>query len=218
MARVQGRDRALAGHRQLHAPASRICRDASRGRRHHEAQAAGAAQHRHRPRPPVDRQLPLRPSGRAPPRLRPRVPVRLRLRRPRAGLPRPALRAVDAQAAAALPPRLRGRRPCGAPRHPEVAALPGHDLRPSLGALRRASSGLALAGGPGRQPVLRGGGEAPVDFPPGRVRRHAFAGRNFTHRRAVGRKAAGRGRRCAAMPPGGRLAVPAAIMAAEAEA
>ncbi len=55
------------------------------------------------------------------------------------------------------------------------------------------------------------------DFAPDRVRRAAFAGRNFTRRQVVRRKAAGRGRRCAAMPPGERLAVPAAIMAAEAE-
>ncbi len=55
------------------------------------------------------------------------------------------------------------------------------------------------------------------NFAPDRVRRAAFAGRNFTHRQVVKRKAAGRGRRCAAMPPGERLAVLAAIMAVEAE-
>ncbi len=55
------------------------------------------------------------------------------------------------------------------------------------------------------------------NFPPGRVHWHAFAGRNFTHRQVVRRKAAGWGRRYAAMPPGERLAVLAAIMAVEAE-
>ena len=55
------------------------------------------------------------------------------------------------------------------------------------------------------------------NFAPDRVHWAAFAGRNFTHRQVVKRKAASWGRRYAAMPPGERLAVLAAIMAVEAE-
>ncbi len=46
---------------------------------------------------------------------------------------------------------------------------------------------------------------------------HACAGRNFTDRRRIKRKAASRARRYRAMPPGERLAVLAAVMAVEAE-
>ncbi len=55
------------------------------------------------------------------------------------------------------------------------------------------------------------------NFAPDRVHWAAFAGRNFTHRQVVKRKAASWGRRYAAMPPGERLAALAAIMAVEAE-
>ena len=54
------------------------------------------------------------------------------------------------------------------------------------------------------------------NFEPDRVHWASFAGRNFTHRQTVKRKAAGWGRRYAAMPPAERLAVLAAIMAVEA--
>ena len=55
------------------------------------------------------------------------------------------------------------------------------------------------------------------NFAPGRVHWHTYAGRNFTHRQCIKRKAASWGRRYAAMPPGERLAVLAALMAVEAE-
>ena len=54
------------------------------------------------------------------------------------------------------------------------------------------------------------------NFEPDRVHWASLAGRNFTHRQTVKRKAAGWGRRYAAMPPAERLAVLAAIMAVEA--
>ena len=55
------------------------------------------------------------------------------------------------------------------------------------------------------------------NFEPDRVHWASLAGRNFTHRQTVKRKAAGWGRRYRAMPPAERLAVLAAIMAVEAE-
>ena len=54
------------------------------------------------------------------------------------------------------------------------------------------------------------------NFEPDRVHWASLAGRDFTHRQTVKRKAAGWGRRYAAMPPAERLAVLAAIMAVEA--
>ena len=54
------------------------------------------------------------------------------------------------------------------------------------------------------------------NFEPDRVHWASLAGRNFTHRQTVKRKAAGWGRRYRAMPPAERLAVLAAIMAVEA--
>ncbi len=56
------------------------------------------------------------------------------------------------------------------------------------------------------------------NFAPDRVHWASCAGRNFTHRQAVKRKAASWGRRYAAMPPAERLAVLAALMAVEAQA
>ena len=56
------------------------------------------------------------------------------------------------------------------------------------------------------------------NFAPDRVHWASLAGRNFTHRQTVKRKAASWGRRYAAMPPAERLAVLAALMAAEARA
>ena len=53
-------------------------------------------------------------------------------------------------------------------------------------------------------------------FAPDRVHWVSCAGRGFTHRRTVKRKAEGRGRRYKAMPRDGRLAVPASIMSVEA--
>ncbi len=55
------------------------------------------------------------------------------------------------------------------------------------------------------------------NFEPDRVHWASLAGRNFTHRQTVKRKAAGWGRRYAAMPRAERLAVLSAIMAVEAE-
>ena len=55
------------------------------------------------------------------------------------------------------------------------------------------------------------------NFEPDRVHWASLAGRDFTHRQMVRRKAAGWGRRYAAMPPAERLAVLSAIMAVEAE-
>ena len=56
------------------------------------------------------------------------------------------------------------------------------------------------------------------NFEPDRVHWASRAGRDFTHRQTVKRKAAGWGRRYRAMPPAERLAVLAAIMAVEAGA
>ena len=56
------------------------------------------------------------------------------------------------------------------------------------------------------------------NFESDRVHWASCAGRNFTHRQTFKRKAAGWGRRHAAMPPTERLTVLAAIMAAEAQA
>ena len=55
------------------------------------------------------------------------------------------------------------------------------------------------------------------NFAPDRVHWASLAGRNFTHRQSVKRKAASWARRYAAMPPAERLAVLAAMMAVEAE-
>ena len=54
------------------------------------------------------------------------------------------------------------------------------------------------------------------NFEPDRVHWAGFAGRDFTDRQRIKRKAASWGRRYAAMPPAERLAVLAAMMAAEA--
>ncbi len=54
------------------------------------------------------------------------------------------------------------------------------------------------------------------NFAPDRVHWSRYAGRNFTARQRIKRKAANWGRRYEAMPPGERLAVLAAIMAVEA--
>ena len=61
-------------------------------------------------------------------------------------------------------------------------------------------------------------GKVWFNFAPDRVHWASCAGRNFTHRQTVKRKAANWGRRYAAMPAAERLAVLAAIMAAEAQA
>ena len=55
------------------------------------------------------------------------------------------------------------------------------------------------------------------NFEPDRVHWASFAGRDFTHRQTVKRKAASWGRRYKAMPRAERLAVLAAMMAVEAE-
>ena len=55
------------------------------------------------------------------------------------------------------------------------------------------------------------------NFEPDRVHWARYAGRNFTHRQTVKRKAETWGRRYRAMPPAERLAVLAALMAVEAE-
>ena len=55
------------------------------------------------------------------------------------------------------------------------------------------------------------------NFAPGRLHWHRYAGQNFTQRQCIKRKAARWARRYAAMPPGERLAVLAALMAVEAE-
>ncbi len=56
-----------------------------------------------------------------------------------------------------------------------------------------------------------------INFAPDRVHWASCAGRNFTDRQRIKRKAASRGRRYAAMPAGERLAVLAAMMAVEAD-
>jgi DNA adenine methylase len=53
-------------------------------------------------------------------------------------------------------------------------------------------------------------------FTPDRVHWPAYAGRNFTHRQSIKRKANSWGRRYQAMPPAERLAVLSSIMAVEA--
>lgn len=55
------------------------------------------------------------------------------------------------------------------------------------------------------------------NFTPDRVHWARFAGKNFTDRQRIKRKAAGWGRRYQALPPAERLAVLAALMAVEAE-
>ena len=55
------------------------------------------------------------------------------------------------------------------------------------------------------------------NFAPGRLHWHSYAGRNFTDRQRIKRKAANWTRMYGAMPPAERLAVLAGIMAAEAE-
>ena len=55
------------------------------------------------------------------------------------------------------------------------------------------------------------------NFEPDRMHWASLAGRNFTHRQSVKRKAESWGRRYRAMPPAERLAVLAALMAVEAE-
>ena len=55
------------------------------------------------------------------------------------------------------------------------------------------------------------------NFSPDRVFWASNAGRNFTHRQSIKRKAANWGKRYQAMPRAERLAVMAAIMAVEAE-
>lgn len=54
------------------------------------------------------------------------------------------------------------------------------------------------------------------NFTPDRVHWPAYAGRNFTHRQSIKRKAQSWGRRYQAMPPAERLAVLSSIMAVEA--
>lgn len=56
-----------------------------------------------------------------------------------------------------------------------------------------------------------------LNFAPGPAHWHTYAGRDFTHRQCIQRKAANWARRYAAMEPGERLAVLAALMAVEAE-
>ena len=55
------------------------------------------------------------------------------------------------------------------------------------------------------------------NFVPDQVHWASYAGRNFTHRQQVRRKAANWGRRYRALPPAERLAVLAAMLAVEAE-
>jgi hypothetical protein len=55
------------------------------------------------------------------------------------------------------------------------------------------------------------------NFEPDRVHWARYAGRNFTHRQQVKRKAENWGRRYRGLPPAQRLAVLAALMAVEAE-
>lgn len=54
------------------------------------------------------------------------------------------------------------------------------------------------------------------NFTPDRVHWPAYAGRNFTHRQTIKRKAQSWGLRYQAMPPAERLAVLSSIMAVEA--
>ena len=60
-------------------------------------------------------------------------------------------------------------------------------------------------------------GKVRCNFVPGRPHWHSYAGRDCTHRQCIKRKAARWAKRYAAMPPGERLAVLAALMAVEAE-
>ncbi len=55
------------------------------------------------------------------------------------------------------------------------------------------------------------------NFTPNRVHWPAYAGRNFTHRQSIKRKAENWGRRYKALPYTERLAVLSSIMAVEAE-
>ena len=53
------------------------------------------------------------------------------------------------------------------------------------------------------------------NFAPGRLHWHRYAGQNFTQRQCIKRKPASWAKRYAAMEPGERLAVLAALMAVE---
>ena len=178
----------------------------------------GAAQHRHRPQPPVDRQLQMRLPCRASPWLRPPLPVRLRLPGPRAGLLRPALRAVDAQGA-----ERRYRFDYTDDDHAEL-----------LGILKSLPCQVMVSGYPSalydahldgwRSLEVQVNNQACVvteklwfNFEPDRPHWHTCAGRNFTDRQRIKRNAERWARRYRAMPPGERLAVLAAVMAVEAE-
>ncbi len=55
------------------------------------------------------------------------------------------------------------------------------------------------------------------NFAPGHLHWHPYAGRNFTQRQCIKRKAASWAGRYAAISPGERLAVLATLMAVEAE-
>ena len=105
---------------------------------------------------------------------------------------------------AALPELLKGL-PC-------QVTVPGHPsaLHDGLPAGRRRPALQVTAQARVRTEAVR------FSFAPDRAPWAGFAGRGFTDRRRIRRKAAGRARRCEAMPAGERLAVLAAVMAVEA--
>ena len=157
MVRIEGDVGAVSGADRADAAARGVHRDASGRRCGHEAQAGGAAQHRHRPGRPRADAVRVRVSGRAGARRLPRVPVGVRVRRIGAGVQRSAVPARRAQVVAPLPARLRGRGPRGAAGTAQWAALRGDGVGVSVGALRRLAARLARRVAAGDEPG--GGGD-----------------------------------------------------------
>ena len=182
------------------AAAQRVHPDAPRRRGDHEAQAGGAAQHRHRSEPASAVAVRLQLSGGVGARLLPPVSGGPCVRRHGAGVQRPAPPAAHAQVGAALPSRLRRRRSRGAAGLAALLAMRGDVVGLPVGVLRRAAARLAQPVGAGEQPGGGGDREGLVQTSSrtgctGRVMRGATS---HTARASSARRKAGAGaiRRC----------------------
>ena len=217
MVRVEGDDGSVAGHRRLHAPALHLHRNPSRRRRHHEAQAAGPAQHRRRPRP------------RAIDGFRCGYPVELRRGCAHRFLSEFAF--DGSELVYSDPPYVRSTRRSRRRYRYDYA---DEDHAELLGLLKALPCAAMVSGYPSalyderlagwRSLEVQVANQACVaaeklwfNFEPGRPHWHTGAGKNFTDRQRIKRLAASWARRYRAMPPGERLAVLAAVMAVEAE-
>ena len=165
--RIEGDLGAVPAHHRPDAAARHLHRDPPRRRRDHEAQAGGAAQHRHRPRWAGSGEVRLRLPRATHSRLRAPVSGRVRLSGLGAGLQRPALPDAHPHLGPSLSLRLRGGRPRRAAGTAQDPALPGHAVRLSLGAVRRVARRLAQAGGAGHEPGRGAHREAVVQLRPG---------------------------------------------------